>query len=199
MIYLSIILIIAFCFAIFLIITDLVKTYKEKHQPFASNTNFSSVDYNKLTYLDFTVKHILYPGEDERFYAVVTVTGHTLKNQKANIILRKNGNDYKFNNEYTDITDIIAWEFTHNYKLTYDKVVEYLNLYYKEKNKNIGKIVHAKDKVNERDCYYYFDTKEEAIEALCMFRKLINKYKNQEINSNNNIIEEDIKVSFDNK
>ena len=170
------------------------KIWQSSKQSFVSKSNFSPADYSKLTYLDFTVKQLSYPGEKDRFYAVVTVTGYTLKNKKANIILRKDGNEYKFNNEYTDVE---AWEFVRNYKLTYDKVVEYLNNYFNEKNKNVGKITYAKDKVNERNSYYYFDTKEDAVIALCMFRKLINDYKGR--NTNNDLIEDEIKVSFDNK
>ena len=197
MMYLGIILI---CILVFgnscFVIPAMIKEYKEKHLPFAVSTNFTPVDYSKLTYLDFAVKHIFFPGEKERFYAVVTVTGHTLKDQKANIILRKDDDVYEFNNEYIDYE---AWEFARNYKLTYDKVVEYLNDYFKEKNQKIGKIVQAKDKVNVRSCYYYFDTKEEAIEALCIFKKRIDEYKNRELNSRNDLIEEEIKVSFDAK
>ena len=197
MMYLGIILI---CLLVFgnlcVIIPVMIKEYKEKHLPFAVSTNFTPVDYSKLTYLDFAVKHIFFPGEKERFYAVVTVTGHTLKDQKANIILRKDDDVYEFNNEYIDYE---AWEFARNYKLTYDKVVEYLNDYFKEKNQKIGKIVKAKDNVNIRTCYYYFDTKEEAIEALCIFKKRIDEYKKRELNSRNDLIEEEIKVSFDTK
>lgn len=172
---------------------NIFKKWQSHNQSFVSRTNFSPVDYSKLTFLDFTVKQLSYPGEKDRFYAIVTVTGHTLKNKKANIILRKDGNEYKFNNEYTDVE---AWEFVRNYKLTYDKVVKYLDNYFKEKNRNVGKHVYAKDKVNERECYWYFDTKEDAVIALCMFRKLINDYKGR--NTNNGLIEDEIKVSFEN-
>lgn len=151
---------------------------------------FLDEDITKYNWLDFSIKEVSFPEEPVRYYAVVTVTGHNLGTSYANVIIRKDGDSYDFNPH---------WEFSHSsssgYQCvdTYDEVVKELEVYFQAKKRHEDPNRHDALKKN----YYYFDSKEEAAEAICAMKKKIDSFYRDKELSTKQITENEIKITFE--
>ena len=153
-------------------------------------------DYPLYTYLDFTVKEVSYPNEPSRFYPVVKITGHKLGNNIANVIIafygrrdseRNDPDNYKFN-----IYDYNTYPVYYDTFPTYDKIYIMLNDYYKNKNRNFLGI----DEPDDLLAMPYYRKKEEAVYAVCQFKKRLDEYNNKKEISVQDVSETEIKVTF---
>lgn len=150
---------------------------------------FLDEDIAKYNWLDFSIKEVSFPEEPVRYYAVVTVTGHDLGTSYANVIIRKVVDDYDFN-PHRDFTYSSS-----GYQCvdTYDEVVKELEVYFQAKKRHEDPNRHNALKRN----YYYFDTKEEAAEAICAIKKKIDSFYRDKELSTKQITENEIKITFE--
>lgn len=152
---------------------------------------FKDEDITKYNWLDFSIKEISFPEEPVRYYAVVTVTGHNLGTSYANVIIRKDGDGYDFNPHWQSY----KYSNLDGYpcKDTYDEVVEGLEVYFQAKKRHEEPNIHDALKKN----YYYFDSKEEAAEAICAMKKKIDGFYRDKELSTKQITENEIKITFE--
>lgn len=152
---------------------------------------FKYKDITKYNWLDFSIKEVSFPDEPVRYYAVVTVTGHNLGTSYANVIIRKVGDIYDFNPHWESYT---YSDGGYPCKDTYDAVVEELEVYFQAKKRHEDPNEHDALKKN----YYYFDTKEDALEAICAMKKKIDGFYRDKELSTKQVSENEIKVTFEN-
>lgn len=152
---------------------------------------FKDEDITKYNWLDFSIKEISFPEEPVRYYAVVTVTGHNLGTNYANVIIRKVGDNYDFNPHW----ESYKYSNLDGYpcKDTYDEVVKELEVYFQTKKRHEEPNKHDALKKN----YYYFDSKEEAAEAICAMKKKIDSFYRDKELSTKQITENEIKITFE--
>lgn len=151
-------------------------------------------DYPLYTFLDYSIKQVSYPNEQDRYYPVVKVTGHKLGSSAANIIIRYNGvtkkeiyeKERKKPKNYGLTTD-------DSFNLpTYDKVSILLNDYYKKKYTNFLDIKEP----FPLNIIHYYRNKEDAAYALYQFKKRMDEFYNKKELSKQDISETDFKLEF---
>lgn len=151
-------------------------------------------EYSHYTFLDYSVRELSYPERDTRYYAVVTITGGKLGNNKVNAIIHFHGDDKN---------DIWSYDLQskctyYNYEyFSFDDVKIRLNNYFKDIGAGIRSKDHTKNsKTADKNYAYYFKTKEDATFALCQFKKCVDeRYRKKEL-SVNNISETETKITF---
>lgn len=162
------------------------KTYLRK------TSYFKEEDITKYNWLDFSIKEVSFPEEPIRYYAVVTVTGHNLGDCYANVIIRKvirkDDIDYDFNPHYEGYSDDY-----YPCMDTYDEVLSGLEIYFQAKKRHEDPNRHSALKEN----YYYFNSKEEAAEAICAIKKKIDGFYRDKELSTEQITENEIKITFE--
>ena len=148
-------------------------------------------DYPLYTYLDFCVKQISHPTEGNRFYPVVKITGYKLGNNIANVVIAFDGRkDSQRSDPYWYSFDLYeCGKFP-----TYDKVYVMLNDYYKTKNRNFL----GADEPYPLNCISYYRKKDDAVYALCQFKKRLDEYNAKKEVSTQDVSETEIKIIFTN-
>lgn len=167
----------------------------------------STSEYAQYTVLDYSIRILSYPEETTRYYAVVSLTGGKLKDNIANLIIHYTGANNEadkenllnyglikkqYNNPYIPLTifDYNKWCYT------FDAVKRMLNEYIKDKNNGEERIGSDYWKAYYKEDAYYFDSKEDALYALCQFKKVIDERYRKKALSVNDISETEIKVTF---
>ena len=186
------------------------KSLKEKNKGIIINKindRIHTSDYAKYTVVDYSIRILSYPEEKTRYYAVVSLTGGQFKDNTANLIIYYNGKNTETdknniwnyslignnNNPYLPL--ILVYEYvTWNY--TFDAIKDMLNKYIKNKNNGEEQIGSDYWKAYYKDYAYYFDTKAEALFAICQFKKVMDERVRKKELSVNNISETEIKVTF---
>lgn len=171
------------------------------------NNPINISEYAKYTVLDYSIRILSYPEETTRYYAVVSLTGGQFKDSIANLIISYNGGDSdaekksiwnyglirRDTNPYISLISLyehVTWNYT------FDGVKDMLNKYIKNKNNGEEQIGSDYWKAYYKDYAYYFDTKEDALYALCQFKKIMDERIRKKALSVNNISETEIKVTF---
>ena len=168
-------------------------------------------EYAQYTVLDYSIRILSYPEEKTRYYAVISLTGGQFKDNIANLIISYNGGasdseknsiwnysliNQRYNDPYFPLIEIHA-RVTWNY--TFDAIKDMLNKYIKNKNNGEEQIGSDYWKAYSKDYAYYFDTKEDALYAICQFKKVMDERFRKGLYIEDNLYtvsETEIKVTF---